>query len=195
MMNSDQVSSVQRLRPPRVLVSAASKHGSTAEIAQAIGDVLSSHGIAVALLPPEAVESVAGYDAVILGSAVYSGHWMSSAEGLASRSAELLANRPVWLFSSGPVGRPGGKLAKAMGGDPLELASVRAVTHARDHRMFAGKLDPANLAVPQRLALSMFRSMRGDFRPWQEIRGWAEEIAQDLAKIPGGQSSLTAQPR
>ena len=53
----------------KVLVTAASAHGSTAEIARVIGDELTAQGFGVTVLPPERVRSIADYDAVILGSA------------------------------------------------------------------------------------------------------------------------------
>src|SRR6266542_6497358 len=84
-----------------VLVSAASKHGSTAEIATAVARVLQERGLAVDVRPVENVTLVDGYEAVVLGSAVYAGHWMESARRLAEVQAGALASRPVWLFSSG----------------------------------------------------------------------------------------------
>ena len=90
----------------KVLVCAASKYGATSEIAQAVADVLAGRGCAVTVLPPEKAGAVEEYDAVVLGSAVYMGQWMKAARELAERSADAMAARPVWLFSSGPVGEP-----------------------------------------------------------------------------------------
>jgi menaquinone-dependent protoporphyrinogen oxidase len=113
----------------KVLVSAASAHGSTAEIASAIGEVLTKHGLRATVIPPAEVGSVADYDAVILGSAVYTGHWLAAAKDLVARSRDALAGRPVWLFSSGPVGDPSRKLVQSMGKDPADLAAIQAATH------------------------------------------------------------------
>ena len=98
----------------KVLVTAASAHGSTAAIARAIGNELTAQGFAVTALPPEQVRSIEEYDAIILGSAVYTGHWLKPANDFAAMFSEELAAKPVWLFSSGPVGDPAGKLARAM---------------------------------------------------------------------------------
>jgi menaquinone-dependent protoporphyrinogen IX oxidase len=54
----------------------------------------------------EQVREVDGYDAVVLGSAVYAGHWLKPAREPVGRLGTFLADRPVWLFSSGPVGDP-----------------------------------------------------------------------------------------
>ena len=58
------------------------------------------------VVPPEQVEGIDSFDAVVLGSAVYAGHWLKPARGLVERSRDALAARPVWLFSSGPIGDP-----------------------------------------------------------------------------------------
>jgi menaquinone-dependent protoporphyrinogen oxidase len=165
----------------KVLIAAATKYGATAEIADAIGEVLSRCGLDVTVLQPEQVPGVDGYDAVVLGSAVYTGHWMPEASEFARRYRHALATRPLWLFSSGPVGDPDGKLAHAMGTDPVEIAEIRQATHARDHRMFAGKLERRHLGLLQRAALLVVRGLEGDFRDWGAIRAWAAEIAGSLS--------------
>jgi menaquinone-dependent protoporphyrinogen oxidase len=169
---------------PRVLVSAASRHGATTEIAQAIGQVLSEQGLTVAVIPPGDVRSLDGYDAVIIGSAVYMGHWLDPAKELVNRFREALTHRPVWLFSSGPVGKPSSKFAQSMAQDPVDLAGMVEATHARDHRRFAGKLDRKHLSLSRRASLLMFRGLEGDFRDWADIRQWAESIARQLTLAP-----------
>jgi menaquinone-dependent protoporphyrinogen oxidase len=164
-----------------VLVTAASLHGATAEIAEAIGKTLADRGFVATVIPPGEVSDVDGYDAVILGSAVYTGHWLDAATDLAKRCRHGLATRPVWLFSSGPLGEPTGKLAQAMANDPVELPAIRAATGAGDHQMFAGKLDPRSRSGIQRAALLAFPGLNGDFRDWDKIRQWADGIAQQLA--------------
>ncbi|MGH9114915.1 MAG: flavodoxin domain-containing protein [Acidimicrobiales bacterium] len=120
------------------------------------------------------------FDAVVLGSAVYTGHWLEPAIGLARRIRTELVGRPVWLFSSGPVGDPSRKLVQQMGADLVDLPAVLKATRAREHRMFPGKLDRHNLRGMQRAALLFFRSIEGDFRDWKAIREWAGSIADQL---------------
>jgi menaquinone-dependent protoporphyrinogen oxidase len=170
-----------------VLVTAASRHGSTAEIAGAIGDELRAHGAVVTVLRPESVTSVSGYDAVVLGSAVYVGHWLESAVALAERFSAELAAVPVWVFTSGPVGAPAAKLTQAMTSDPVELPRVAELTKFRAHRIFPGKLNPRSLPLGQRLSLVVFRGMTGDFRDWNAARDWAASIARELEAIPQDQ--------
>jgi len=173
-----------RARGVRVLVSAASMHGSTSDIAQVIAQVLSEQSLTVTVLEPEEVQSIEEYDAAIIGSAVYMGHWLDPAKDLVNRYHDQLSTRPVWLFSSGPVGNPVSKMAQGMAKDPVEMAGLRIASHARDHRIFAGKLDRRGLSHAQRASLLIFHGLEGDFRDWAEIRQWASGIAEQLTRAP-----------
>lgn len=159
----------------KVLVCAASKYGATSEIAQAVADVLAERGCTVTVLSPQKVSAVEEFDAVVLGSAVYMGRWMKPARELAERSAGALAARPVWLFSSGPVGEP----AKPAD-NPVDVTKVRQASKARDHQIFTGKLVKKHLSFPDRAIASATRVQEGDFRNWAQIRGWAAGIADAL---------------
>jgi len=159
----------------KVLVCAASKYGATSEIARAVADVLAERGCEVTVLPPEKVGAVDEFDAVVLGSAVYMGQWMKPARELAERSAGALAARPVWLFSSGPVGEP----AKPAG-NPVDVTKILQASKARDHQIFTGKLAKKHLSFPDRAMASAIRAQEGDFRNWAEIRAWAAGIADAL---------------
>lgn len=165
---------------PRVLVSVASGHGSTTEIARVIGDTIASNHIDVDMVPPAAVDSIDDYDAVILGSAVYAGHWLAPAKDFAIRFSGPLAVRPVWLFSSGPVGDAPGNL------EPADVTRIRQAIPVRGHWTFAGKLDPQALSIVERISLAVFRrgAMRGDFRDWETISEWAASIAANLTALP-----------
>ena len=176
----------------RVLVSAASEHGATAEIAETIATTLRESGIEADALAPERVEVTSDYDAFVLGSAVYAGHWLPAAIDLCDRVSPALERRPVWLFSSGPTGPPDSKLVKKMWTDPVDLEQVRAKTGAREHRMFAGRLDRSGLGRGQRAALLFFKRLEGDFRDWPAIRAWAAEIAAALAAAPGTGAAVPA---
>ena len=161
----------------KVLVAVASKHGSSIEIGQVIESTLRSAGLTVDLARLEDDPSLDGYDAAVLGSGVYSGHWMRAArEYVDAHEAELKAI-PVWLFSSGPVGDPPRPLE-----NPAEVASVVKRIGARGHRLFAGKIDGSELRVAEKALVALVRAEQGDFRPWSEISVWAESIAESLAE-------------
>lgn len=159
----------------KVLVSAASRHGASFEIAEAISATLAGAGFQTAVLPPDAVTSLDGYDAVILGSSIYVGHWMDPAVNLIERFSREITAVPVWLFSSGPVGHE-----PRAEDDPANLADLVAQTGARGHRVFAGQVDRSRLGLGEKVLLTAVRAPEGDFRPWEEIRAWAAEIATAL---------------
>ncbi len=125
--------------------------------------------------PAEEVSPVDDYNAVVLGSAVYAGHWLESARELAKRHAAAFAERPTWLFSVGPLGDP-----PKPEEDPVDVAPILEATRARDHRIFAGKLDKSTLGFAEKAIVLALRAPEGDFRHWEEIRRWAKEIAAAL---------------
>lgn len=158
-----------------ILVTTASRHGSSAEFAHAIAQQLTADGVTVHVRSPEEVVDVDGYDAVVVGSAVYAGRWLASAKELVERCGEGLRARPVWLFSSGPVGDPP-KPAE----DPADAAAMVAATGAREHRVFAGNLDKQALNLAERAIVAMVRAPEGDYRDWSAVREWASAIAEVL---------------
>ncbi len=159
----------------RVLVAVASRHGSTREIGEAIAEVLVTSGFDVEVADPEDVENVEPFEAVVLGSSVYVGRWAASARAFVDRFAGRLAQRPVWLFSSGPVGDPPAPL-----GDPEEVAAIMRRMGARGHKTFAGNLDRGGLALAERAVVALVQAEQGDFRAWAEVQDWATRIAEDL---------------
>jgi menaquinone-dependent protoporphyrinogen oxidase len=161
----------------RVLVAAASRHGSTLEIAQAIGRTLSARGLDVLTLPAEEVDAVDGFDAAVLGSAVYYGHWLEPARDLAEAHAAALAGRPVWLFSSGPLGDPDHRLPPD---DALDVSAQAEAVLPVEHRIFAGKLDRQALAFREKAMVAALKAPVGDFRDWEAIEAFAHSIADRL---------------
>lgn len=161
----------------RVLVTAASKHGATSEIAVMIGDVLAARGLDVSVLAPEAVDSVGPYAAVILGSGVYTGRWLDPAKKFVERNRDELSHRPVWLFSSGPIGDP-----PKPEGDPADAAAIILATNARAHRVFAGRIDKSELNLAEKVIVKVVGAPDGDYRALHEIQAWAEEIALELGR-------------
>jgi menaquinone-dependent protoporphyrinogen oxidase len=160
----------------KVLVTAASKYGATGEIARAIGDVLDERGLDATVSPTDQVDRIDHYDAVVLGSAVYAGHWMKAAKELVERAGGAMAKKPVWLFSSGPIGDP-----PKPEEDPVDVAQIVKDTKAREQRVFAGKLVKKQLSFPERAIVLALRVPEVDFRDWIEIRSWAAEIADALS--------------
>jgi menaquinone-dependent protoporphyrinogen oxidase len=159
----------------RVLVTVASKHGATAEIASAIAEEIRESNIEVDLLAPEAVGEVETYDAVVVGSAVYAGHWLEPVRAFVDHHAAQLAQRPVWLFSSGPIGDP-----PKPDEELVEIEPMLRRLAARGHRTFTGRLDPDALGFVERALTAALRAPHGDFRDFNDVRSWAAGIAEAL---------------
>lgn len=163
----------------RVLVTAASRHDSTLRIAEAIADGLERRGVGAQARPIEHVRDLAGYDAVVLGSAVYTGRWLRSALRFAGAHAAELASMPVWLFSSGPLGPPGQRVPET---EPADVTEMVALTSARAHRLFGGHLDRRLLNMAERMLVRAVHARYGDDREWEAIDGYAAEIAASLER-------------
>lgn len=159
-----------------VLVAAASRYGSTAEIAAEIGRVLTERGVRADVAKIDDVESLEGYDAVVLGSAVYVGQWLEPARAFVDGHADELAERRTWLFSSGPVGDP----PKPDADQAVRVDEIVAKTKAADHHLFAGKVDRTVLGFGERAVVTAVRAKTGDYRDWDEIRRFAERIADEV---------------
>jgi menaquinone-dependent protoporphyrinogen oxidase len=162
----------------RVLVAVASKHGSTREIADKIGEVLRARGLETDVRSVEEVNSCNGYDAAVLGSAVYFGRWMKAAREFADHESAALASIPVWLFSSGPIGAASSKPEDRA--DRRDGDEIAKTVGAREHRVFAGKVDSHGLNPVERVAVRIAKAPYDDFRPWPEIEAWAGNIADAL---------------
>ncbi|HTU31694.1 MAG TPA: flavodoxin domain-containing protein [Solirubrobacteraceae bacterium] len=162
-----------------VLVAYASKHGSTAEIAEAIADKLRESGLGVECMPADGVSTLEPYDAVVLGSAVYIKHWRGDARRFLRRHADELARRPFWVFSSGPVGEAGGAV------DPAWVEPTRIVNRVehlgiREHVVFGGRLPTHPKNPLERSLVEHTPHQYRDRRDWREIRTWASDIANEL---------------
>ena len=163
----------------RILVSTASKHGSTAEIATRIAEALRvglPGDAVVEVLPAAEVGNATSYDAVVLGSAVYMGRWLEDARHAAARLATH-PPRPVWLFSSGPIGDP-----PKPDEEPAEVGDIAKATHARGHRLFAGRLDRHRLGFGEKAVVVALRVADGDFRDWDAIDAWGAQIADEVSE-------------
>jgi len=166
----------------RVLVSAAGRHGATEEIAAAIGRALVEGGLDADVRPVERVLDVEPYDAVVLGSAIYYGKWVEPARRFLERHAGELSARPVWLFSSGPLGDP----LRPAEEQPVDAAELVAAVGAREHRLFAGRLERGRLGLRERAVVRAVGAAEGDFRDWAAIAEWAAGISATLrAERPG----------
>jgi menaquinone-dependent protoporphyrinogen oxidase len=172
-----------------VLVAYATRHGATRGIAERIATRLTEIGVPADARNVTEVRDPATYDAFVVGSAAYLFHWLKDATAFVKRHRNLLAQRPVWLFSSGPLGTD---LVDAEGRDvletsvPREFAELEGLIRPRGTMIFFGAWDPS--VPPVSLAERVVRLMpaarevlpAGDFRDWAAIDAWADSIAAEL---------------
>ena len=164
----------------KTLVAYASKHGMTAEIAGKIGETLRQSGLQVDVLPVKSVKDAAIYKTVVLGSAVYIAMWRKDMVKFLEKNEKLLSERPVWLFSSGPMGE----------GDPIELSqgwrfpaaqkSLIERIKPRDVAIFHGVIDIKKMGFLEKWVLKNVKAPAGDFRDWNAIALWSASIADAL---------------
>jgi menaquinone-dependent protoporphyrinogen oxidase len=160
-----------------------------------VAQTLERSGLAVTLRPADEAGALDGYDAFVIGSAAYNTHWLKEATHFVERNRTLLASRPVWLFSSGPVGT---ETVDSKGRDvmaasaPREFAEFAAAVHPRDERVFFGAYDPdaEPIGLAERFGsrftrISVIRDAlpAGDFRDWPAIEAWAGGIARELQDV------------
>jgi menaquinone-dependent protoporphyrinogen oxidase len=165
-----------------VLVTAASRHQATAEIATALAEAIAHAGLETELRSPAEVTNLDAYDAVVLGSAVYVGRWLPEATRFVERHRDALSTRPLWLFSSGPVGSPEAKPEEG----PAGLTELASELRAREHRILTGRIDRRRLRLCERAILRVGGAPEGDFRDWDAVEGWGREIAEVVSVAPAG---------
>jgi menaquinone-dependent protoporphyrinogen oxidase len=164
----------------RVLVTWGSKRGGTEGIGGVLGDALEAHGLEVARLPVERVRRLEGFDAVIVGGALYANRWAAAARRFVNRHVNQLRRVPAWFFSSGPLddSADAGSLPAA---PQVEVLAERV--GARGHVTFGGRLAPDAKGFP---ASAMAKTKSGDWRNPDRIRAWAAELATAIPKAAPG---------
>ena len=158
----------------RVLVTFGSSCGGTQGLAEMAADGLRDEGFTVDVLPPGQVRQLAGYDAVIVGGALYAYRWHKAARRFVKRHAAELRQRPAYFFSSGPLDD------SASRGDIPPVRGVRALMEragARGHATFGGRLTPDAKGFP---ASAMAKKQAGDWRDPARVRDWTRTVAAQL---------------
>jgi menaquinone-dependent protoporphyrinogen oxidase len=145
-----------------------------------VSGVLRKSGLRTDIRPADSVKDPGLYTAVVLGSAVYIGKWRKAAAKFLKTNEELLSERPVWLFSSGPTGTA----------DPVELTQgwrfpkglqpIVDRIKPREIVVFHGELDPEMLNLIEKCMIKQVKAEVGDFRNWDAITAWATAIADTL---------------
>jgi len=158
----------------RVLITYGSKHGGTAGIAETITRAVEAAGGQAILAPAREIKHIHGFDAVIIGGALYSNRWHRDARSLVRKHAGTLRSVQTWLFSSGPLDD------SASDGEIPPVRQVRALMakiSARGHATFGGRLEPD---VGGFLAANMAKTQAGDWRDNDQITRWVRDIIAEV---------------
>ncbi len=163
----------------RILVTYASQGGSTAGIAEAIGQALSTNGTGVDVRPVNEVADLSPYQAAVIGSAVHSGKWMPEALAFVDRNQDTFRRKPTAVFQVCMMLATSSEQYRRM--VPDWLAPLRAQILPVAEGSFAGALWPNHYArLSEKLGLRIFlaaiKLQAGDYRDWDAIHAWAESL-------------------
>jgi menaquinone-dependent protoporphyrinogen oxidase len=162
-----------------ILVTYATRYGSTQEVAEAVAATLRECGLEVAIQPMRDVRTLEGYRAVVLGAPLYMFHWHKDALRFLSRYREAITQRPVAIFALGPVHADEKEFQGSREQLEKELAKFPWLTPAAI-AIFGGKFDPQKLGFPFNLLPALKNMPASDVRDWTAIRAWASTLAAML---------------
>ena len=157
-----------------ILLTYATRYGSTQEIAEAITATLRQAGLEVDIQPMQEVKALDSYDAVVLGAALYSTKWHPDAHQFLLDHQEALKQRPVAIFALGPVTSGGVMMQRSQRQLDKDLEKYLWLKPVA-LEMFVGKWPAEKLGFLERLA-----SYGNDHRNWEAVRAWANALALRL---------------
>lgn len=158
----------------KILITYATRAGSTSEVASAIGETLAGRGFSVDVKPVKTNPSLNDYDAVILGSAVRMANWLPEMVNFIKKNQEVLARIPVVVFTVHILNLGNDEVSRAA--RLAYLNSIRPLLNPVSEVFFAGKIDLETLSFIDRLMVKMVKSPVGDYRDWNIIRSWSTVI-------------------
>ena len=162
-----------------ILVTYATRYGSTQEVAEAVAATLRECGLEVAIQPMRDVRTLEGYRTVVLGAPLYMFHWHKDALRFLSRYREAITQRPVAIFALGPLHTDEKEWQGSRSQLDKELAKFPWLTPAAI-AIFGGKFDPQKLGFPYNLLPALKNMPASDVRDWTAIRAWASTLAATL---------------
>ncbi|MCM2466325.1 flavodoxin domain-containing protein [Methanoculleus oceani] len=164
----------------KILVAYATRYGSTAEVAEAIGDELRKADVAVDVLPVGEVEDLSPYRAAVIGSPIYMGKWLPESQVFIERHQQHLRTIPVAYFAVGLTVADGG--AEILRKAEASMDQVRMLVTPVDVGVFPGRLESGRLSLTDRTITKLIRAKTGDFRNWEAVRSWAEAVRPRLSQ-------------
>lgn len=159
----------------KILITYASKAGSTAETAARMGEMLAGQNAQVDVLPVEKAGDLSAYQAVVLGSAIRMGQLLPEVVKFVEANQAVLQQKSFNVFF----------LCMTLEKDTPEnrqtvsayLEPVRALVKPASEGMFAGVMEPKKLSLLERMMMKAMKTPVGDFRNWEQINAWAQSLA------------------
>jgi len=164
----------------KILLTYASKYGSTRKISEKIKETLEKQNVTVDLIPVEEVTELEPYTAVIVGSAVYMGKWRKTASAFLKKNVSELSNRKVWIFSTGPTDNGDPETLLKGWKIPKSLESVTDRIKPEEIKVFHGNLDLEKLSFMEKFIIKKVKAPVGDYVDWQNVENWAKGISNQL---------------
>lgn len=166
-----------------VLLGYATAHGSTREIAERLAVRLTESGLKAEARAMETVDDADAYRAFVLGSAVHGQTWLEPAKEFVRDNLDVLAPRPLWIFSVGMPGALRGPWRRLAPKEiPVILEGLPGDLSYRDHRLFSGVITREQFPLSGRIAFHLVGGRFGDYREWDAIDSWGSAIADELAR-------------
>ncbi len=160
-----------------ILITYATRFGSTQQVAEAIAQTMEEEGCELELKPMRETHSLEGYRAVLLGSAVNHGTWIPESVEFVKAHRKALSRIPVALFTVHIANI--GDDAKSQQSRLAYLDEVRPLLNPVDEAYFPGKFDRRGAAelMPRWIAWLVPNI---DLRKWDVIHDWAKEVIPKL---------------
>jgi menaquinone-dependent protoporphyrinogen oxidase len=162
----------------RILVTYASKAGSTGEVAAAIGKTLATNGTTVDMLPLDEVANIQDYQTVVVGSAIRAGKWISSAANFVEANQPYLRQIPTAFFTCCMT-----LYEESEENRQKALAYMDPITNMVEPiaiGAFAGKMDYSKISFLDSTIIKIMGQSEGDFRDWDKIQAWSAALQPKL---------------
>lgn len=165
----------------RVLVTYASRYGSTKEIAEMIGRTLEEQGYAVDYMNVMDVSDVSAYAAVVVGSPIYMGKWLVEAVDFVKKFRNDLIRRPLAVFAVGYSMKEESDMIRKSA--RASMTEVLMYVEPQAEGLFAGKFAVEGMSEADLQLMKMAGAVPGDARDWNVIAGWARALPSILFTV------------